>query len=387
MRRLNFAAALFLVALPSGAQSQPQPPAQPPPGLLLEISGEPEPAIEGARCEVSDIPDSPARAIRLASGEVQLYATHYQNRVESGPDLLHLRRGCQVVLEGARNDDPAAFDDRAWIAAPWTADGRTIWAVLHNEFQGHLRPAGCPTKRYVDCWYNALTEAVSRDGGRTFQRAPGRALVAALPYRHDQVELGHHGYFNPSNIVTLDGAQYMTAFATRAGVQREGNCLLRTTEPGSPQSWRGWNGTAFQVEFVDPYVQQVPPETHVCTPIGQGAMRWQVTSLVRHQPTGLFIAITMNGGRGGGFYYSTSPDLLRWSGPARLISATGPSTWTCNDSPPLAYPSLLDPASEDRSFETVGPNPVLFATRFNPKDCRTGMDRELLRWPVRITPR
>ena len=73
--------------------------------------------------------------------------------------------------------------------------------------------------------------AAGRSGAR-----PGRALVAALPYRYDEVGRGHHGYFNPSNIVELDGAHYMFAFATRAGLQREGNCLLRTTDLATPGS-------------------------------------------------------------------------------------------------------------------------------------------------------
>ncbi len=361
--------------------------AQPAPALRREVTGPPVSAVPGARpgCDALDIPDAPARAVRLATGEVQLYATHFVNRVDSGADLLHLGHRCPVVMQGAKNDDPAAFNDRAWIASPWTPDGRTVWAVVHNEFQGNHRPALCPSRRYMDCWYNALTAAVSRDGGHTFGRVPGRALVAALPYRYDQLERGHHGYFNPSNIVTLAGAQYMFAYATEAQAQREGNCLLRTTALGSPEAWRGWDGSAFGVAFADPYAQPpVQPEAHVCAPVGQGGLRWPVTSLVRHQQSGLFIALMQDGARGGGVHYATSPDLLHWSGPALLLPAIGLGAWNCADPAPIAYPSLLDPASADRNFETVGPAPVLFATRFNVKDCRADADRELVRWSVRI---
>jgi len=360
--------------------------AQPTPALRLELTGPPVAAVPSARpgCDALDIPDAPARAIRLATGEVQLYATHFLNRIDSGADLLHVEHRCPVVMAGAGDDDPAAYNDRAWIASPWTQDGRTIWAVVHNEFQGHRRPALCPTRRYMDCWYNALTAAVSRDGGRKFQRLPGRPLVAALPYRYDQLGPGHHGYFNPSNIVTLAGAQYMFAFATAARAQRDGNCLLRTTAVGAPDSWRGWDGSAFRVEFADPYARPVQPEAHVCVPVGQGRLRWPVTSLVRHMPSGLFIAVMQNGARGGGIYYATSPDLLQWSGPALLLPAIGLGAWTCADPAPIAYPSLLDPAAADRSFETVGVAPVLFATRFNVRNCKADVDRELVRWNVHI---
>ena len=360
--------------------------AQPGPALHLEVTGGPVPAIQGkSACDANDIPDIPARALHLADGTVQLYAGNQRNRTERGTDLLHVKHDCAVVMTGAGNDDPAAYNDRAWIASPWTPDGITIFAVVHNEFHGQLRPALCPTRRYMDCWFNALTAAVSHDGGRSFQRAPGHALIATLPYRYDQLGLGHHGYFNPSNIVSLDGAAYMFAFATRANAQQEGNCLLRTTTIWQPESWRAWNGSDFGVAFADPYTEQVEPERHVCSPVAPGSLRWPVTSLVRHRPTGQFIATMLNGARGGGVYYATSPDLLHWSPPALLMPAIGLGAWTCADPPPIFYPSLLDPASTDRNFETVTDDPVLFATRFNITSCQTSMDRRLIRWFVHIT--
>jgi hypothetical protein len=331
-----------------------------------------------------DIPDAPARAVRLADGTVQLYATDSRNRVESGPGLLALRHGCASLLKGAGNDDPGAYDDRAWLASPWSPDGQTIWAVMHNEFHGHRRPALCSTGRYMDCWFNALTQAVSHNSGKNFQRVPGRALVAALPYRYDQVGLGHHGYFNPSNIVTFDGAQYMFTFTTRAGAQRPGNCLLRTTAIQTPEAWRGWDGSSFSVVLIDPYASLDAPELHVCAPVGANGLRWPVTSLVRHAASGLFVAIMQNSARGGGVFYATSRDLVHWSDPALLLEAIGEGAWTCADAPPLAFPSLLDAASPDRNYETLGDTAELFATWFNVAHCRTSLDRTLMRWPIRL---
>lgn len=369
---------LLLLAMPAAAQ----------PALRLELTGPPEPALLGARpgCDAQDIPDTPARAIRLADGEVQLYATHFDNRVAAGPDLRHVRHRCPVVLRGAGDDDPAAYDDRAWIVSPWTPDGRIIWAVVHNEFHGHRRPALCPTRRYMDCWFNALTAAVSVDGGRSFRRVAGRATVATLPYRFDQLPRGHHGYFNPTNIVTHGGAQFMMAFTTEALAQRPGNCLLRTTAIDRPDAWRAWDGAGFGVAFADPYASAPDPAAHICTPIGAGRLRWPVSSLLRHVPTGQFIAVMQDGARGGGIHYATSPDLLDWSTPALLLPAVGHGAWTCGDPPPLAYPTLLDPDSADRNFETAGPTASLFAVQFDVADCRIGLSRELLRWTIRIVP-
>ncbi len=360
--------------------------AQPAPGLRLELTSGPVPALEDQRaaCDARDVPDAPARAVRLADGTVQLYATDRENRVSTGPDLLHVRHRCAVVYRGAGNDDPGAYDDRAWLASPWTPDGRTIWSIVHNEFHGHLRKALCPTGRYMDCWFNALTLVASHDGGQSFQRAPDNALVAALPYRYDQVGLGHHGYFNPSNIVSLDGHLYMFAFATHANAQRGGNCLLRTRAIDQAAAWRGWDGAGFTVTFANPYAGPVQPEDHVCAPVDLGALRWPVTSLVRHAATGLFLALMQDTAPGGGVYYATSPDLLRWSAPALLMSAVGLSAWTCGGPDPVAYPSLLDPASTDRNFETVGTEALLFATRFDPESCRPTARRTLIRWTVHI---
>lgn len=380
---MRFLALLLLAAAPAWTQTAWAQPAraQPGPSLRLELAGPETPALlDTPACGGRDWPDAPARAVRV-HGETWLFSADPVNRVNAGPDLLHLRHRCAVVFEGAGNDDPAAFDDQTWIASIWTPDGRTVHAVLHNEFQGHRRRALCPTGRYMDCWHNTLTAAVS-DGG-PFRRLPG--TVAVLPYRFGETGLGHKGYFNPSNIVTHEGAQFMFAFATQAGAQAPGNCLLRTTRVADPAAWRAWGGDGFTVAFANPYAGPVTPERHVCTPVGAGSLRWPVTSLVRHAATGTFLAIMHNAARGGGVHYATSPDLLHWSAPAALMPGAGPGGFQCGDPPPMFYPSLLDPGSPDRNFETVGSTGQLFATRFGVTNCRPGPERNLVRWLVRIS--
>ena len=87
-----------------------------------------------------------------------------------------------------------------------------------------------------------------------------------------------------------------------------------------------------------------------------------------------------------GVFAATSRDLLRWSEPVRVLEGRGERAWRCGEPPPLAYPSLLDPASGSPNFETVGGAAMLFLTRFNPRGCRTGMDRDLIRIPVMLGP-
>jgi hypothetical protein len=354
--------------------------------LWVTITGPPTVEFSHATdaCDPLDYPDAPARAVRLATGEVLLFAPHFRNRLLRGPDLLSVRPDCRIVFAGGERDDPAAFDDRAWLVSPYTPDGVHIFSLVHNEFQGHRRPWLCPSGRYLACWYNAITVAVSDDGGHTFVRPP-HAVLAALPYRYDQATGAHRGYFNPTNILTRDGFFYAMAFATEAFAQKPGNCLLRTDTLADPAAWRAWDGHGFGAGFVDPYTSHDDPAQHVCTPVGVGKLRWPVTSLVRHGPTGLFIAVMMNAARDGGVFVATSPDLLVWSDPVRLWPAVGSGGWMCGDAPPVAYPSLLDPNSPDRNFETVGGSAVLFLTRWNPAACRLGADRDLIRLPVRLT--
>lgn len=358
------------------------------PGLAVTVAGPPAAVFTKTRdaCSPDDIPDAPARAVRLPSGQVLLFAPHFLNRVSSGPDLMHLRHACRIVFAGAESADPARFDDRTWIAATWTPDGgRSIIAVLHDEFQGHRHAGLCPTGQYMDCWYNALAMAVSRDGGGSFARVPG--IVAALPYRYSEVVGEHRGYFNPSGIVELDGSLHMFAFATRAGAQAPGNCLLRTTRIADPGAWRAWDGTGFGASFIDPYARPADPAGHVCAPVGAGRLRWPVTSLVRHGQSGLFLAFMQDGSRGaGGFWYATSADLVHWSEPAQLMPAVGLGAWQPGDPPPLAYPSVLDPSSPDANFQTVGAAPLLYATRFNGvTPGHPGMDRDLIAIPLHIS--
>ena len=109
------------------------------------------------RCATTDTPDAPPRAFRDFLGRVHLIATHEDNRALIGPDFSALSHPCAIIYQGDHDDDPAAFDDRQWLTSFSTSDGRTVFALVHNEFQGNLRPALCPSRKYLSCRYNAIT--------------------------------------------------------------------------------------------------------------------------------------------------------------------------------------------------------------------------------------
>ena len=185
-------------------------------------------------CKPLDIPDAPARAFRDASGHVHLFATHYINYGYVGPNLNSVKRDCQIVYQGASNSDPAIFNDREWLSSFWSDDGNTVDALAHNEFQAYLRPSLCPSRVYAQCWYNAVTAAISHDGGFHFSR-PANAIVAAPAYRFNNTARHPVGYFNPSNIIKRDGHYYTMVFAEGVGEQKRGFCLLRTNILADPE--------------------------------------------------------------------------------------------------------------------------------------------------------
>jgi hypothetical protein len=341
-------------------------------------------------CEPRDIPDAPARAFRDARGTVHVFASHYVNRQMTGPDLASVRRDCAVVMRSAFDPRPSKFEDKEWIAAPYTLDGKTVYALIHNEFQGYVHPGLCASGTYLHCWYNAVTLARSDDFGATFHHArpaPGH-LVAEVPYRYTP-DASPYGLFQPSNIVAHEGYYYALAYAEPYRRQKGGTCVMRTRHLEDPTSWRAWDGTDYNVAFTDPYKAHVDVGDHLCEPADPNAIDRMSNSLTYNTYFGKFLLLGESADYSGkkrrnvsGFYYSVSDDLIHWSRRKLIRETELGSTYRCGDRDPVAYPSLLDPGSKSRNFETTGRRPYLYFTRLHYKGCQQTLDRDLRR--VRI---
>ncbi len=339
-------------------------------------------------CEPSDIPDTPARAFRDAQGRVQLIASHHTNRRMIGPDLDDLSRECDPIMSSGFNADPAEHRDRELIHSVYTLDGSTIFALVHNEYQGHHRSTQCPSKTYSKCWYNSITLAVSTNGGDSYTRAPSPYhLVASIPYPYAP-DSGPIGVFNPSNIIDRgDGYYYTLVHVEQYQAQSRGTCLMRTANLADPTSWRAWDGEGFNIQFVDPYPRATDrPEDYVCEPVARDGMTWSVTF---NTYFGRFLRTltadrydSSKGRTVSGVYYSLSDDLIQWAKPQLLLEAGRPSTYQCGDPAPILYPALLDPTSSSRNFETTGKRAYLYFTRFNDTACMLTFDRDLVRIPI-----
>ncbi len=376
-------AALFLLSLPGNPAA-----AEP----LLAVTGRPETVYDWQteRCTTWDIPDTPARAWRDAEGEVHLLAGSETTRIASGPSLSRLRRSCDVVHEGRHDDDPAAFSDRVWIAAPYRDDSRLV-ALAHVEFHGHLRRGLCPEGGYMACWWNVIVELESGDGGQSFDTSPGAgALVAALPYRASFATGRREGYFNPSNIVRRGDFLYAFLFAEAHAAQRRGACLIRRPLGGGPDDWRAWDGQGFSIRFADPYREALAdPAAHVCKPV-PGIVS-TLTSVVRMRAGSGYLAVTpasLHDAAGRvrtGIWWTRSEDLVTWEKPQLLLEV--PLLWRrdCLAEAAYAYPSLIDESSPADNFEDVGALFWLYLVEMPLRtDCTIGPERDLIRYPVSL---
>jgi hypothetical protein len=354
--------------------------------VTLTVSGPPVTVFDWKkdRCEDLDIPDLPVRAFRDAAGNVQLIAAHFVNRRFIGRDLDHLTHPCSVVLNSDFNADPATYDDHEWIAATYTPDGTTVYALIHDEYHGWEHPGQCTGDAFT-CWYNTITLAVSTDAGATYVDHAAPRLVAGLPVKYvpDQ---GPEGVFTPSNIVRnpSDGYYYSLVYLNVRN-SHIGRCLLRTKNLADPGSWRAWSsGRTFDFAFGDPYSLAPPSTTSMCAPVPSfEPLDLQPHSLLYSTVARQWILV----GQGlQGAYFTLSRDLVNWSPPTLFMQKQVTWNYKCGDPDPIAYPTLIDPASTSRNFETVGATAYLYFTQFHYAGCQMTLDRDLMRVAIDIRP-
>ena len=239
----------------------------------------------------------------------------------------------------------------------------------------------CPSQDHAFCTLISITSATSSDGGATFQHSSPPELVAVVPFRYEPTWM--RALWQPSNIVRSprDGAYYALvqydAHAQDGSEDVQGMCLIRTDDVADPHSWRAWDGRGgFSIPFHDPYSGGSGGEECSLVTPGIGALTY---SLSYNSYLDAFIAVGVGTG---GFFYSTSDDLIHWSPRMLLMSAT--QTFTPGGNPPfLVYPTLIDPASPSRSFDVTGPAPYLYYTKMYGRSSHDGTD--VLRVPVQLS--
>ena len=383
-RASSFACLALALASPAVAAGGREPPL-----AAVTVVGAPEVVFARTRdaCDGHDVPDAPARAFRDKRGHVVLFAMHYENRALRGESLDELKLDCTVVLGSGHRSDPAAYDDKSWITATWTEDGETVQALVHHEFQANHHRGRCRFKTYIACWFNTVLGVASTDGGASFPRPRTPQVVASTPFGQEVDQGRHRGFFNPSNIVSEGPYRYMFAATTGWEGQSYGACLFRTRNPADPASWRAFDGQAFTIRYGDPYRDRVgvPGACRPVEPFGT-----PVGAVVRHRPTGAWIAVFQASADGErfpqpGFYTTSSRDLLSWDKPRLLMAGKTLYDDPCGSGGRLiAYPSLLDRDAHGRNFDDVGDTAELYFTTMRVEGCAITSDRDLVRRRVAI---
>jgi hypothetical protein len=336
--------------------------------------------------------------------------------------------------------NPANFHGREWVNALWTDDGRTVYALLHNEYHGwedlngdRVAPddcAGVPPEEYKKkCFYISVTASKSVNSGATFGPSttdpkwlhidspfyafPADHLVFSIPYRY-VAGAGIQGIQAPTNIikkVPSDGYHYILFRTNPYGIPagESGLCIARTPDVANPSAWRGWDGSAFTVSFINPYVSTEPPENHLCQPVSRTTLGgFSPRSLTYNQFLRKYMLLAMNRqfhpGRNEdvtGIYYSLSSNLVTWTHPVLVMEAPAygeTQTITCADPDPVGYPSILDgddvaalPGSAERNFYQPDRAAYLYFVKFNRNHEAPGCplipnDRDLVRVLIGFAP-
>jgi hypothetical protein len=140
---------------------------------------------------------------------------------------------------------------------------------------------------------------------------------------------------------------------------------------------------------VDPYEARVSAGDHVCKPVDRDAITNMTESLTYSTYFKKFLLVGSSGDyidskrrKVQGFYYSLSDDLIHWSKRKLIREVELLWTYRCGDPDPVAFPSVLDPSSKSRNFETVGRHAYLYFTRLHYKGCIGTDDRDLVRVPI-----
>ena len=342
-------------------------------------------------CEPSDIPDVPARAVRLADGSLLLlsgaalrfYATF-------GVDFASLKHSCTLpVLSSDDSPNANTFDNQEWIHSLYRV-GTTIHALIHNEFHDPVAADCTPgvSSPNNPCWYNSITYAASTDGGHTFTHAAPPAHVVAPPpiqWNPGPPPPPPYGYFSPSNIVLATDGYYYTVFGAINPAGTAGLCVMRTQVLADPTSWRAWDGSGFNLPLTNPYTGTPGGWCSYVTPAGGGV------SLTYNRYLGLYMEFgDVAAGNGCGIFFYTSPDLIHWTSGGFMRAhywraADIYSSSQCGAPPGVASEgnsAIIDHADATINFEQPGQNAYLYYTRFN---SGYSLDRDLVRVPMAIT--
>jgi len=374
---------------------------------------------EEESCAQLDLPDVYAHAFRDEQNNIVLVSGNApDNYFMYGSTFNNLSRNCSPVLRSGDEWDVETFDHQEWITSTYTDDGKTIHALVHNEYHDPYSLICKPgdTQPSNLCWYNFVSYARSTDGGKKFtQPSSPNHLVAVPPFQWDANSGGINrkgepmrpapqGYMEPSNIVKREDGYYYAMVRMLPGKRSGGDtvCVMRTQNLSQPNSWKFWDGDAYTIPLTNPYPNEpANPSDYICEPVSEaiigglhGSLTYN-TYLQRYMNVGAGVYADDLGELTCGFWYSLSEDLITWGKPHLLYETV--FGWSPCNNPTTAqqalsidqeaYPSIIDHDSNDRSFTTADDTVYLYymQNQDNHSAGGWGLRRNLVRVPLIFT--
>jgi hypothetical protein len=338
------------------------------------------------RCRESLIPDTAARAFRRADGLITLYSGNPDNWVLKGSRFDSLTPDCSIILKSS--DYASQSLGSMYLEATYTPDGQHVFGLVSQDLTQITKERGCGAHGAADgCWINNILAVRSADMGETFSIFPeNRHIIASLGSGHRPDFNRASGFFVASNIFTRGAFSYVILSVNGKESQPSGNCLFRTADPFDPASWRAWDGESFSV-IARPH----NGKNEICKPIAPEVLVQAVRSVIYAPKLEVWIATFMDRlalagdtERVPGFYMSTSKDLISWTPPSR-IQASPYRPRVDSWEKMTIYPSLLDPESKSRNFDTIDSDrPILIYTVHYLKNGQGTLNRDLVYVPLRI---
>lgn len=161
--------------------------------------------------------------------------------------------------------DPSTFSNFQWMQSVRVYPDGSGFALVHNEMHGELSgnrtlcshngsPRPGDGGKSCILWSTVLGSTV--DGGLSWQLA--QKPLFTLPKKCElDIPLQGYGALGPplydAGFYYGHVSRYEPSPTSKAGVPSKGVCAWRTTTPHNAASYRGWNGSSWSTEWINPY--------------------------------------------------------------------------------------------------------------------------------------
>jgi len=376
--------------------------------------------------EPSHLPDIATGAWKQSDGIVCITVSHFENYRMCGPDIEHLTSDPKKILSStstASDIVESHYNYHHWLSAPYTFDGRSVYALAHSEWYACLLNDDCSKPSAVksalsrnnqlNSWANAVTSFKSVDGGATW--SPNGANEAhvvakegfywtgstALISRVYRNALNHTGLMTPSRLIK-EGKYYysiaslihrdfshLDSTTGQAKVDKYGYVLVRTADITRPSGWEAWSrGDDFSPIGKGRYNSFLPQKNGTTLNASQPQIIYDTNAKV-------YVAIFALHGDLGPIYFMTTPSLANpsWSEAAEISGTSAlqidPRSTRANSAcnkgfGAINYVSFFDSHSAGLNFEFTDGDPWLFYV-VNPAKCGgSNLARDLYRVQLAI---